>query len=66
MSEEPCGIANGATLEEAALTQIESEQEVLQLQASTATSQVPKQKTTQVNIFYSFTVQKLQVNKNSN
>jgi hypothetical protein len=66
MREEPCGRANGATLEEATLTQTESEQEVLQLQASTATSQVPKQKTTQVNIFYSFTVQKLQVNKNSN
>jgi hypothetical protein len=65
MREEPCGIANGATLEEAALTQNESEQGVLQLQASTAMPQVPNQNITQVNIISSFTVQKLQVNKNS-
>jgi hypothetical protein len=65
MREVPCGIANGATLGEAALTQTESEQEVLQLQASTAMSQVPRQKITQVIIFYSVTLQKLQVHRNS-
>jgi hypothetical protein len=65
MREVPCGIANGATLGEAALTQTGSKQEVLQLQASTAMSQVPKQKITQVIAFYSVTLQKLQVNRNS-
>ena len=64
MREVPCGIANGVTLGEAALTQTESVQEVLQLQASTAMSQVPKQKITHVIIFYSITLQKLQVNRN--
>ena len=52
MKEEPCGIANGVTLEEITSRQTATKQEVLQLQASSAMFLEPIQKNTQVNIFF--------------
>ena len=53
MREEPCGIANGVTLEDTSSGKSAPQQEVLQLQASSAMFLEPIQKNTQVNIFFS-------------
>ena len=64
MREEPCGIANGVTLEDTSSGKTAPQQEVLQLQASSAMFLEPIQKNT--HLFHLPRVQALQYMKMKN